>query len=99
MGRSESSWRATGCGSPIRAPASTDADLPYVFDRFFRSMPPEIRPGTGLGLSIVAQTIARHGGWVKAGRSAQGGAEFTIRLPGTTAVEELAQESPPAAAS
>jgi two-component system sensor histidine kinase MprB len=80
-----------------QGPGIDDADLPYVFDRFFRSDASRNTPGTGLGLSIVAQTIARHGGWVKAGRSAQGGAEFTIRLPGTTAVEDLAPDSPPAA--
>jgi two-component system sensor histidine kinase MprB len=80
-----------------QGPGIDDADLPYVFDRFFRSDASRNTPGTGLGLSIVAQTIARHGGWVKAGRSAQGGAEFTIRLPGTTAVDKLSPESPPAA--
>ena len=48
----------------------------------------------GLGLSIVAQAITRHGGWVKAGHSAQGGAEFTVSLPGSTAIEGLAQQEP-----
>jgi len=61
-----------------------DADLPHVFDRFYRSESSRNTPGSGLGLSIVAQTIKAHGGWVKAGRSASGGAEFTIRLPGTS---------------
>ena len=50
--------------------------------------------GTGLGLSIVAQTVAQHGGWVKASRSAQGGAELTIQLPGATSLEALTQPSP-----
>ena len=50
----------------------------------FRSDQARTPPGSGLGLSIVAQTIKAHGGWVKAGRSATGGAEFTIRLPGSS---------------
>ena len=66
-----------------------EADLPYVFDRFYRGEAARTTPGTGLGLSIAAQTVARHGGWIRAGRSAQGGAEFTIRLPGATTVEDL----------
>ncbi len=65
-------------------PGIADADLPHVFDRFYRSEHARTTPGSGLGLSIVAQTIKAHGGWVKAGRSKIGGAEFTIRLPGSS---------------
>ncbi|MBA3529234.1 MAG: HAMP domain-containing histidine kinase [Propionibacteriaceae bacterium] len=77
-----------------QGPGIKDEDLPYVFDRFFRSEASRNTPGTGLGLSIVAQAVSRHGGWVKAGHSAQGGAEFTIRLPGRTALDALAEEEP-----
>jgi two-component system, OmpR family, sensor histidine kinase MprB len=62
-------------------PGIAEEDLPYIFDRFYRADTARNTPGTGLGLSIVADTVERHGGWVKAGRSAQGGAEFTLRLP------------------
>ena len=65
-------------------PGIADEDLPHVFDRFYRSDRARNAPGTGLGLSIVAHTIVAHGGKVWAGRSAQGGAEFTVRLPGRT---------------
>ncbi len=64
-------------------PGIAEEDLPHVFDRFYRSDSARTTPGSGLGLSIVAQTIKAHGGWVKAGRSDSGGAEFTIRLPGS----------------
>ncbi|MBA3019734.1 HAMP domain-containing sensor histidine kinase [Propionicimonas sp.] len=64
-------------------PGIADADLPHVFDRFYRSDHARTTPGSGLGLSIVAQTIKAHGGWVKAGRAGTGGAEFTVRLPGS----------------
>lgn len=65
-----------------------DDELPHVFDRFWRSPSARNTPGSGLGLSIVAQTIKAHGGWVKAGRSAEGGAEFIVRLPGSTTAPE-----------
>ena len=70
-------------------PGIAEADLPFVFDRFYRADTARNTPGTGLGLSIVAQTISQHGGWVKAGASAQGGAEFTVQLPGASSLEEL----------
>lgn len=72
-----------------------DDELPHVFDRFWRSPSARNTPGSGLGLSIVAQTIKAHGGWVKAGRSAEGGAEFIVRLPGSTTApeDEIDEES------
>jgi two-component system sensor histidine kinase MprB len=76
-----------------QGPGIREEDMPYVFDRFFRSDAARNTPGTGLGLSIVAQTVARHGGWVRVGRSAQGGAEFTLNLPGSTTLEGLSRTS------
>ncbi len=66
-----------------QGPGIADEDLPHVFDRFYRSDLSRNTPGTGLGLSIVAHTINSHGGWVKAGRAPEGGAEFTVWLPTT----------------
>jgi sensor histidine kinase regulating citrate/malate metabolism len=37
--------------------------------------------GRGLGLALVRQAARRHGGEVALGRAAEGGAEFTVRLP------------------
>ncbi|MGV8907365.1 MAG: ATP-binding protein [Propionicimonas sp.] len=73
-------------------PGIAESDLPHVFDRFYRSDQARNTPGSGLGLSIVAQTIKAHGGWVKAGASGTGGAEFTIRLPGSNLPPENATE-------
>jgi len=70
-------------------PGIPDADLPYVFDRFFRGQTGRCTPGSGLGLSIVAKTVEDHGGSVQAGRAASGGAEFTVQLPGVTSLEAL----------
>ncbi|MFT4295835.1 MAG: HAMP domain-containing sensor histidine kinase [Micropruina sp.] len=71
-----------------QGPGIPDDELPHVFDRFWRSPSARNTPGSGLGLSIVAQTIKAHGGWVKAGRSAEGGAEFIVRLPGSSTPPE-----------
>jgi two-component system sensor histidine kinase MprB len=64
-------------------PGIAEADLPKVFDRFYRSSEARTLPGSGLGLSIVKQAAQRHGGEVYAGRAPEGGALLTIRLPGT----------------
>jgi two-component system sensor histidine kinase MprB len=74
-----------------QGPGIGAGEMPFIFDRFYRGDTARQTPGTGLGLSIVAQTITQHGGWVRAGRSAQGGAEFTIQLPGATSLEELTE--------
>jgi two-component system sensor histidine kinase MprB len=72
-----------------QGPGISEVDMPFIFDRFYRGDSSRQTPGTGLGLSIVAQTVTQHGGWIRASRSAQGGAEFTIHLPGATSLEEL----------
>ena len=59
------------------------ADLPHVFDRFYRSRDARSMPGSGLGLSIVRQVAGRHAGTVEAGPSPAGGARLTLRLPGS----------------
>jgi two-component system sensor histidine kinase MprB len=64
-------------------PGISDADLPHVFDRFYRSDEARTLPGSGLGLAIVKQAALRHGGSVYASRSADGGALMAMRLPGS----------------
>ncbi|HEX2297675.1 MAG TPA: ATP-binding protein, partial [Pseudonocardiaceae bacterium] len=63
-------------------PGIAEADLPYVFERFYRSPTARTQPGSGLGLAIVAQVAARHGGSIRAGRSEMGGTLMTLELPG-----------------
>ncbi len=62
-------------------PGIADADLPRIFERFYRSRAARAVPGSGLGLAIVAQAVALHDGTVTAGRSDTGGACLTVRLP------------------
>jgi two-component system, OmpR family, sensor histidine kinase MprB len=63
-------------------PGIAEEDLPHVFERFYRATEDRGRPGSGLGLSIVKQVAERHGGSVRAGRSAEGGALLALQLPG-----------------
>ena len=62
-------------------PGIDDADLPHVFDRFYRAPDARSRPGSGLGLSIVAQVADALGGSYGARTHPDGGAEVELRLP------------------
>ncbi len=69
-------------------PGISDADLPHVFDRFYRSTNARAMPGSGLGLAIVRQAAERHAGSVSAGRADSGGALIVLDLPGRPAGAE-----------
>jgi len=58
-----------------------EADLPHLFDRFYRGASARGRPGSGLGLAIVRQVAEQHGGSVRAANAPGGGAEFVLALP------------------
>jgi two-component system sensor histidine kinase MprB len=62
-------------------PGIDPADLPFVFDRFYRSPSARGLPGSGLGLAIVKQVAESHGGRVTAESAEGGGAQFRLRLP------------------
>jgi two-component system sensor histidine kinase MprB len=61
-------------------PGIADADLPHVFDRFYRAAAARARPGSGLGLAIVKQTVDDHGGSVTVANADGGGALLTLRF-------------------
>ncbi|HTB50119.1 MAG TPA: HAMP domain-containing sensor histidine kinase, partial [Solirubrobacteraceae bacterium] len=70
-------------------PGISAADLPHVFDRFYRGAEARGRPGSGLGLAIVRQVAEQHGGSVNAQPAPGGGTLMLLRLPGAEPVEQL----------
>jgi two-component system sensor histidine kinase MprB len=87
------SLKQLGDGSAVvevadSGPGIADADLPHVFERFYRSSEARTLPGSGLGLAIVKQVAERHGGLAYVGRAPEGGAMFTLRLPGRPSPRE-----------
>jgi two-component system phosphate regulon sensor histidine kinase PhoR len=67
-------------------PGIPEADLPRVFERFYRVDKSRTREGrdpggTGLGLAIVKHLVELHGGRVTAVNKPTRGAMFTIELP------------------
>ncbi len=58
-------------------------DLPFIFDRFYRSQEARLYSpdGTGLGLSIAKWIIDQHRGSISVTSKSGKGTEFEIRLP------------------
>ena len=71
------SVRDHGAGIP-------EADLPRIFDRFYRADVARTEAGSGLGLAIVAQVVEQHHGTVFARNHPDGGAVigFSVPTPG-----------------
>jgi two-component system sensor histidine kinase MprB len=64
-------------------------DLPYIFDRFYRSAQARALPGSGLGLAIVRRIADMHDGTVEA-IPLQQGVKFRFSVP------EIVVDPPPA---
>jgi len=65
-----------------RGPGIAPADLPHVFDAFYRGGSGRARPtGMGMGLSIARGLVAAEGGRIRAENCSDGGARFTIEVP------------------
>ncbi|WP_307805360.1 HAMP domain-containing sensor histidine kinase [Streptomyces spirodelae] len=62
-------------------PGLAPEDLPYVFDRFYRSEAARSLPGSGLGLAMARQIAKSHGARLTAERPEDGGALFRLRFP------------------
>jgi two-component system sensor histidine kinase MprB len=69
-----------------QGPGIGEADLPHVFERFWRSDDARSMPGSGLGLAIVHQVVDQHGGRVKAGEAPGGGTRMSLAIPGLASV-------------
>jgi len=64
-----------------RGPGIPEADLPHVFERFYRATEARSAAGTGLGLAIVEQIVERHGGRAWATNRPGGGAAVGFEVP------------------
>jgi two-component system sensor histidine kinase MprB len=80
-----------------RGPGIAAADLPHIFDRFYRSPAARGLPGSGLGLAIVAQVAKAEGGTVLAENDPAGGARMSLCLPTVSGPEDAqpGEEGPP----
>jgi signal transduction histidine kinase len=61
-------------------PGIAQADLPFVFERFYRGAAAE-GDGSGLGLSLCKEIVRLYGGEITAGNMPEGGSEFVVTLP------------------
>ncbi len=58
------------------------ADLPYIFDRFYRAPNPDYRiSGMGIGLSVVREITLLHGGTITVDSQPGQGSTFRVFLP------------------
>jgi signal transduction histidine kinase len=66
----------TGIGIPA-------ADLPHIFEEFYRADNARAieRDGTGLGLAFARQVVERHGGQIHVQNNPKGGATFIFTFP------------------
>jgi two-component system sensor histidine kinase KdpD len=77
-----------------QGPGIAPADLPHLFERFYRGMAAKKRTsGTGMGLWIVRGLLAVERGRVWVDNGPEGGARFTIVVP--VAVKEAESASSP----
>jgi two-component system OmpR family sensor kinase len=76
----EAMLRVTDAGPGISA-----ADLPHVFERFYRAdrarVAGEPRSGSGIGLTIARELLGANGARIGVERTGPGGTTFAIALP------------------
>jgi two-component system, OmpR family, sensor histidine kinase MprB len=68
-------------------PGFGEADLPFVFDRFYRAESARGEPGSGLGLAIVRQAAESCGGFAEARNAPDGGAILRVGFGSPVASE------------
>jgi two-component system phosphate regulon sensor histidine kinase PhoR len=69
----------------------SQADLPRLFERFYKADRSRSSPGTGLGLAIVKHVVQAHSGTVRAESAGRGlGTTFVVTLPSGLGTRERA---------
>jgi signal transduction histidine kinase/ligand-binding sensor domain-containing protein/CheY-like chemotaxis protein/AraC-like DNA-binding protein len=63
-------------------PGISAADLPHIFDRFYRGdgSAAQHQPGTGIGLALARELVALHGGALEVESEEGSGSVFTVSL-------------------
>ncbi len=74
-------------------PGFQEADLPHIFERFYRAERARGLPGSGLGLAIVRQAAEAHHGYVRAENAPGGGARLEASF-GAPLATSLSDSSP-----
>jgi signal transduction histidine kinase len=99
--RTRDSAAENGAGGPpmtmIRIADSGSGFDPGVVDRIFEPFVTTKETGTGLGLSICQRIVTAHGGRITARNRPEGGAEFVIRLPCSSAARPISATAASAA--
>ena len=57
------------------------ADLPHIFERFYRAANARAQGGMGLGLAIAQRVAEQHGGKIEVHSEVGRGSTFTVSLP------------------
>ena len=73
-------------------PGIADADLPHIFERFYRAPAARGMPGAGLGLAIVGGVARANHGTVDV-RTGPHGSTFTLAFPPLPSTAEAAAEA------
>ncbi|WP_236026680.1 DUF4118 domain-containing protein [Geomonas diazotrophica] len=79
-------------GVADRGPGVPEADLPHIFEKFYRTPVPEVVGGTGLGLSICRGIVEAHGGSIRAENRKGKGLKIVVEVPLGAAAEGRADE-------
>lgn len=73
-------------------PGIPEENLDKVFEKYFRGNDAKDQPGSGLGLSAVKVIAVAHGGNISVCNRPEGGAHFTVTLPGSLRAPEKTEE-------
>jgi signal transduction histidine kinase len=64
-----------------KGPGIPEAELPRVFERFYRGETERQHEGSGLGLAIAQAIVEQHGGTIAVRSKVGEGSEFVVELP------------------
>jgi signal transduction histidine kinase len=71
-----------------QGPGIPEAEMPHLFEKYFRGTQAKLHPGAGVGLSVVRAIADAHGGQVAARSIPAGGTEFIVKLPGSLSLPD-----------